>query len=436
MQVSARGGSRPARVCEIRIELTKMRSYDQGRPRDRVADRELSLLGTRCGNEAMIMQQPERYAVEVPCAVDSALQDLVVRQLQGELAARGLLLPAKTLWQAEADIIQQGEALITHLIAGIVGTSMDSETTVCLRFESEESRAHIQAALAFGATVADVLALDVPDGGSAAKRAKQMCGIFNLGIGLLDSLCDEDSTVGAVLLDFLNGDGNELVQCAREPRRRGWIRSVLPGEYGGDASVRFVADLVEVFFQELHAIYPGDTNINLRHYVGTQLTAALKSERDSVCWSPNELDRERLLRTSRLTTVLPLQIIESLVCGSKSMNDTSTGTLLGEALWRIDDLVDLCQDVRSGALNSILVAALEDAPSDHKEGVYRPLAALEKLLRSRATEQAAAEAVEYLAAGLRLNLNKVGASHAAGNPVTRLLAFVQRYAGVPAAPAS
>src|SRR5277367_5173898 len=107
----------------------------------------------------MLVQQPERYAVEVPFAIDKALEDLVVRQLQSELAARDLLLPAKTLWLTEAEITHQGEALIAHLVAGIVGASMDTQTTACFHFESHESRARVQGALAFGATVADVLAL-------------------------------------------------------------------------------------------------------------------------------------------------------------------------------------------------------------------------------------------------------------------------------------
>jgi hypothetical protein len=384
----------------------------------------------------MVVQQAERYAVEVPSAIDRAFEDLVVRQLHSELAARDLLLPAKILWQAEAEIAHQGEALIAHLAAGIVGASMDTQTAARFDFESDESRARVQAALVFGATVADVLALNADNGGSVAKRVRALCGIFNLGIGLIDSLCDEDSRVGAVLLDFLNGDGDALVQCARKLRQRGWIREVLPSGYNEDASVRMVADLVEVFFQELHALYPGDTNMSFRHHIGTQLTAALKSERDSICWSPKELDRERLLQTSRRTTVLPLQIIEALACGRIATDDSSAGTLLGEALWRIDDLVDLCQDVRSGALNSILVRALDDARSGQKDGVYQPLTVLEELLRSRDTEHAAAEAVECLAAGLRLNLNKVGAKYGDNEAVTRFLWFVQRYAGVPAAPAS
>jgi len=48
--------------------------------------------------------------------------------------------------------------------------------------------------------------------------------------------------------------------------------------------------------------------------------------------------------------VLPFEIIETLATGAT----TAAGTDLGEAMWRIDDLVDLGRDASSGALNWIV----------------------------------------------------------------------------------
>jgi hypothetical protein len=233
-----------------------------------------------------------------------------------------------------------------------------------------------------------------------------------------------------ILLGFLDGD--KLTECAEAPRQRGWLRSALPAALAGVAAVAFAADLIEVFFQELHAVYPGQSSLDMRRGIGRQLSAALVAERDSVCWSLDRVERERSLHNSRLTSVLPLQIIETLACGSMATDERSAGTLLGEALWRVDDLVDLCEDARSGALNSLLVRALDDAPGSEKG--HDPVTALERLLGSTDIAEAAAEAAECLVDGLRLGNGLRPAQR--GGAMPAFLYFIQSYAGVPPVTAS
>ena len=135
----------------------------------------------------------------------------------------------------------------------------------------------------------------------------------------------------------------------------------------------FTVEIIEVFFETLHAVYPGEAWLHLRAASAAQLDAALEAERAVGRRGGGPTDRERLIECSRLTSVLPFEIIETLAAGGRAHDRPSAGTLLGEAMWRIDDLVDLCQDARSGALNSVLLTATE---------ARRGVAALERLLAS------------------------------------------------------
>jgi hypothetical protein len=109
--------------------------------------------------------------------------------------------------------------------------------------------------------------------------------------------------------------------------------------------------------------------------------------------------------------VLPFEIVGTLTLAGHA---SGAARLVGEAMWRIDDLVDLCDDARTGALNAVLLTA---------SGSGRE--ALEWLLASEHIGRAAADAVDSLQRGMEL----------AGCPDgTRcrdvFLQFVARYAGI------
>ena len=222
--------------------------------------------------------------------------------------------------------------------------------------------------------------------------------MFNLGIGLVDGLCDEDAETGGALLELVQG--SDLAKAAEEPRARGWLRSTLPPVLAEDPTVAFTVDIIEAFFETLHAVYPDEAWLQQRRGVGSQLGAALEAERQSVIRSSDQTAREQLIECSRLTSVLPFQIIETLAGGDHARpTEPTAGTQLGEAMWLIDDLVDLCQDARSGSLNGVLLAATTGAGRPGERDV---LAALERLLDSTDIACAAADAAEKLLAGLQL----------------------------------
>ena len=107
----------------------------------------------------------------------------------------------------------------------------------------------------------------------------------------------------------------------------------------------FAADIVETFFAILHATYPGDSWSHLRGRVGDQLAAALEAEHSSLVSSFADASLGQLTQYSYATSVLPFEIVGTLAQGEHA---ASAARFLGEAMWRIDDLVDLCDDARPG----------------------------------------------------------------------------------------
>jgi hypothetical protein len=340
--------------------------------------------------------------VKIPADVEHAVNNAVARRLEAELGDRGLLLGADELAEAEAEAAQLGARLLAGVMHRCYPTSAHGDGTLALEFESDRQAARLEAALAFGAVTARVL---------GPGPVELLCAIFNLGIGLVDSLCDEDAETGVAVLELIQEQ--DLVKAVAEPRGRGWLRAVLPPALADDYTAAFTVDIIEVFFETLHDAYPNGAWLEHRRAVGTQLESALEAERGSFAGSMDRTPGEQLLECSRLTSVLPFQIIEALAGGDHARTDPTAGTLLGEAMWRIDDLVDLCQDARSGALNGVLLAA------DERE----PVAALARLLASRDIAGAAAQAAGSLRAGFdRASPDRADARD--------FLYFIQRYAGI------
>jgi hypothetical protein len=326
--------------------------------------------------------------VEIPAGSEQAVGAAVARELERALGGRGLLLTADELTVAADEAWETGARLLPRLVRQSYPHA-GAELTV--EFGDDADAARLGGALAFGAATARLLAPD-------ARDAEFVCATFNLGIGLVDSLCDHDTETGRAVLELVQSHG--LADAAEKPRDRGWLRAALPRPLAADPTVAFTVEIVEVFFELLHTLRPGDGGLTLRRDVGAQLVAALEAEYRSVATadgSPLAL----LLESSRLTSVLPFRIIETLARGEAEI----AGVQLGEALWRIDDLVDLCDDARHGSLNGVLLAA----------------GSFDRVVESNAIAVAAAEAADSLSAGLAL----------CAGPQAPFIFFIQRYAGLP-----
>ena len=249
--------------------------------------------------------------MEIPANIEQSVSDAVAHHLETELGERGLLLPAGALAAAEAEAAHSGARLRTGVIHQCYPMTRHGRGAV--EFDSERTAARLDAALAFGAVTARVLAKS--DGERLPHSIEYLCAIFNLGIGLVDGLCDDDAETGGALLDLVRG--SDLMRAAAEPRARGWLRATLPSALVGDPTVTFTVDIIEAFFEKLHAVYPDDRWLPQRRRVGARLGAALEAERQSVIRSADQTPREELIECSRHTSVLPFQIIETLANGDQ-----------------------------------------------------------------------------------------------------------------------
>jgi hypothetical protein len=361
--------------------------------------------------------------VEIPACIGRAIQDAVAHHLETELGNRGLLLAQDAFTAAEAATLQSGARLLVDAIDVCYPASRGGGRDV-LELEIDGNAARLCEALAFGAVTARVLAPSRGDSEQSPGSIALLCAMFNLGIGMVDGLCDRDEEIGLALLELV--EGRDLAKAAEGAPMRGWLRTGLPFVLAEDPTAAFTVDIIEAFFETLHVAYPGAAWLQLRRHVAAQLGEALEAERLSVDRWAHRTPREQLIDCSRRTSVLPFQIIETLARGNQAYGEPSAGTELGEAVWRIDDLVDLCDDARSGALNSLLLAV---AAGDGRPRGRDPLASLERLRASRDIASVAGQAAVSLLDGLRRATGHHGvpADHQRS---AQLLYFIQRYAGI------
>jgi hypothetical protein len=319
--------------------------------------------------------------------LEEAICRTVADHLKAELGSRGLLLTPGREVAATADAVQRGR----HLLSSAVGLCYPDDDHL-VDFDGEDVATRLQGALTFGAATAALLS------DRSTDQLDLLCAMLTLGVGLVDSLCDGDPDAGTRVLGLLHERG--MAKAAEEMRPRGWLQGAVVPALALDPTVAFTVDVIEAFFEMLHAVYSGDRWTPLRREVGAQLEAALEAERRSVGWSADSAPRPELIECSRRTSVLPFEIVRTLVGGA----EPAAATLIGEAVWQIDDLVDLCQDARAGALNAVLLGTT-----------------LDRLVETEDIARVAAEAAERLSAGLAL----APGAHAAD----RFLLFIQRYAG-------
>ena len=364
-----------------------------------------------------------RDTVKIPARIADEVGNAVARQLEAELRKRALLLRTRDLAEAQADAAQRGARLRNAVLRRCYPDSRPGDGALTIEFESEHQAARFDSALAFGAATARVLLPNVRDQEEDNETIEFACAMFNLGIGLVDGLCDEDRDTGGKFLEILRG--LNVARAAEEARARGWLQGALPPRLAENATAAFAVEVIESFFQALHDMYPGDSRLELRSYVGTLLNEALEAERQSIVRSDHRT-RQEMIESSRLTSVLPFQIIETIAAGRRSPHGPIAGTQLGEAMWLIDDLVDLCQDARSGSLNAILLAVTQG----EERGPNERIATLERLLASETIGSAAADAAKKLHAGLQLG----GPSSDTAERQLRTASFLQyvhAYAGIP-----
>jgi hypothetical protein len=359
--------------------------------------------------------------VEIPQQLRQAIDAAVSRSLWTELDARGLLLTPDASTSATTDAARRGAALLRRVVAHCYPDSRQGDRATNVEFDDGYAATRIELVLAFGSVTANLLTPPRQTDRGPVGSVDLLCAIFNLGIGLVDGLCDATPPLGLRFLRMVRALDLSRAAQVRGPDDR--LRSALPASLATDPTVAFTARVIEAFFDLLHSCYPGQEGSALRDQVGARLEEALEAESQSVNRTVEPAAREQLIECSRRTSVLPFLIIEHLATGDHALAAPTAGTLLGEAIWRIDDMVDLAQDVSLDALNAVLLGAtVEPRAATALDGI----AALERVLTSDAIPRAAAQAAESLDAGLRA----APGGTAADEDRRLFLSFVKRYAGI------
>ncbi|GGW82327.1 hypothetical protein GCM10010350_78930 [Streptomyces galilaeus] len=355
------------------------------------------------------MVNPEQVRKKVDCTVS--------RSLSTEFEARGLLLSHAAYTSAMAEAVLSGERLLRRVLE--ICYANGREGVMEVEFDDDQAAVRIGLGLAFGSVTASLFASPRQTSHEQAAAIEVSCAAFNLGAGLIDGLCDGTPALGLELLRIFQA--LDWAGATRDPWPAGQLQSALPAPLAADPTAAFTARIIETFLVTLHAGYPGDEGAAVRDRIGALSEEALEAERRTVQRSPEFSTRDQLIECSRRTSVMPFQIIEQLATGAHAIASPTAGTLLGEAMWRIDDLVDLAQDAGDGALNSVLLAATRKPRfANARDGV----AALEEVTTSDVIALTAVEAAERLEAGLA-----AASDGKADNKACRLfLAFVHRYA--------
>ncbi|MEV7739174.1 hypothetical protein AB0O75_45315 [Streptomyces sp. NPDC088921] len=355
--------------------------------------------------------------MEVPEQLRKKVDRAVSRSLCTEFEARGLLLSHAEYASAIADAARSGERLLRRVVEICYANGREGVSEV--EFDDDQAAMRIGLGLAFGSVTASLFGSTRQTVRGHAAAIDVACAAFNLSAGLLDGLCDGTPALGLELLRIFQDW--DLARATRDRWPAGRLRSALPAPFSADPTVAFTARIIEAFLDALHAGYPGDEGAAVRDGVAALLEEALEAERRTVQRSPEFVTRSQLIECSRRTSVLPFQIIEHIAVGAPVIDSPTAGTLLGEAMWRIDDLVDLAQDAGDGALNAVLLAT---ASAPWSASACDGVAALEEVITSDLIALTAAEAAERLEAGLRA----VSDGKADGTACQQFLSFVHRYA--------
>ena len=182
--------------------------------------------------------------MEIPEPLEDAIDNVVAHHLATHLGDRGLLLTHGDLAVAEAKTARLGQRLLTCVLQQCYPMLRSGEAAA-IEFDRESDVARIGAALAFGAVTSTVLASRPRGSERLAGSRELLCGTFNLGIGLIDGLCDGDAQTGERLLHHIRAA--DLDGAAHGRRATGWLSAGLPHPMMTNPTVAFTVNVSRRF---------------------------------------------------------------------------------------------------------------------------------------------------------------------------------------------
>jgi len=209
------------------------------------------------------------------------------------------------------------------------------------------------------------------------REAGNLCAIFNLGISLFDLIYDNFPAMARELSQwFIERQSISPLPTARSPL----ADSSSTGSQ--TTEVRLLTTLINWFFDQLESAANISRNTDVYQRVTRHLFEAYHAEMNSAPASQGSASTA--VRISQAKSTLPFIIITELsslfVVQPRSGVAPLVRSLtrhLAANFWLTDDLVDIIDDARAGALNSIVCRAKSDLNRDQhdkdKKGLLRQL---------------------------------------------------------------
>ena len=200
------------------------------------------------------------------------------------------------------------------------------------------------------------------------KKAKnniqvaQLSALFNLGISVFDLIIDHYPNISSVLNSVFNERVLKrlIFESSQEQKK---MKSAIQQLNGNE--IKILLKLIAGFFKNLNDSFSDGRQDEIKNILLPELIKAYKAELISNNLTKLSLDLHSNI--SRRKSTLPFIVISKLIIIAN--NDININNLkvynkfiknFAESFWILDDILDIVKDIRTGALNSVLVKAQLD----------------------------------------------------------------------------
>lgn len=288
---------------------------------------------------------------------------------------------------AYAAFMRERKTVGQALSQGVLREALGEEDFCLIQSESAYARAchrlstRIPLILSFGSELGCSFYGLMDRTGQHARRAGEICAVFNLGISIFDLVQDcYPELVEEFAQCFHEQVLAELATDVSETRRL-----ELRLTENSQPELRILLRIIVWFHQRIREAAKEEGAADAQRCLAALLREAYRSETESRV-APA---MENALEVSRAKSSLPFLIIcqtARLLAKSADGDVEPLARHIGDVFWLVDDLVDIPADFRDGALNAVVIDT--SASSAWKRASREEYEALAGLLRGASIERA------------------------------------------------
>jgi hypothetical protein len=341
------------------------------------------------------------------------------RLLTEHMQAARLLLPLEVHERTLEEQLSAGHALRSTLLFDCLGSEQYTYLTSEASFGQLNARVQkmLPLTLVFGYEVGWGLSHILKLCPGKATAVAEACSIFNTGVSLADVVIDTDPDQRERMIDVLNEHRSGLNPPASGQE---------PNIQRQTSETSVVSGLAAAFFERLPQLRGESApETTLMSWIERAREAEAQSVSDL-----RELTPTELLEVSRTKSVAPVQVLyhvaRSAIDPAADNDDLQTAeqvvTGLAEAMWLFDDLCDVLDDLRRGALNALTVRTVGSHPPGGDPEKARSI--LQCLLSTDSLELMIRDAVAALASAVE----PLTATSAAAQELRRFNRIVRTHA--------